>query len=231
MATSGTYSFSMTRDSIIAAALRTMEVIGAGQTPSPDDLLNCAEALNIRIKALGKNLLLWCIQDCQVPMVAGQASYNIGPLTSQPRPLRILQAFIRDSSGKDTELTIVSRYEYNTQGQKTQQSQPNQLYYDPQLNNGIITVYGVPFDATSTIHLIYQRPVQDFNIGADNPDFPQEAFLMLKWSLIDEVALEYGAKPSVIQIASAKANAYTEGFLDFEQDQASVFFTPTGRMS
>lgn len=232
MATSGTYTFLMNRDSLIGAALRTLQVLGEGDVPSPIALANCGEALNILTKAMVlEGLPLWCVQELLVPMVAGQAVYNVGPVSSQARPLRVLQAFLRYSTGNDLELAVVSRYDYNGLGLKTAQAQPNQLYYDPQLTNGIVTVYNVPADATATLHLVIQRQLQDFNLASDNPDFPQEAYQMLKWCLADELSLEYGAKPHIIQICATKAKMMRDSFMGFEQEQVSMSFTPSGRTS
>jgi hypothetical protein len=231
MTTSGNLLFAMSRDDIINAALRAMEVIGAGETASSEDLTNCAQALNIICKAYAnKGLPLWCIQDIAVPFIQGQASYVVGPdaVPATPRPVRVLQAYLRRSDGTDVPLTIISREEYNNLSSKSMQAQTTQLYYDAQLGNGVVTVYGVPPDSTGTLHLLAQRQVQDFNLGTDNPDFPQEAYQMLKWKLIDEIALEYGVKVTTIQIAAAKAQGCEMEFGNANQEQTSHYFIPSG---
>ncbi len=233
MATSGTYTFAMTRDTLIAAALRVLEVYGAGDTVQAIDYTNCAEALNLITKSLAlKGLPLWSVQDIPVAMVAGQASYNLGVgglAGNTLRPLRILQAYLRDSTGNDVTLKVESRYDYNDLGLKTSQSRPNQLYYDPQIGTGIVTLYNVPQDATTTLHVVIQRQLQDFTASGDNPDVPQEAFQMLKWLLADEISMEYGAKPHIVNMVAAKAKFYREELIDFEQEQSSIYFTPTER--
>lgn len=230
MSTSGSNTFVLSRDDIIAAALRTMEVIGAGESPSAEDLTNCGQALNIICKAYAsKGLPLWCIQELTVPTVAGQATYVLGPLTNTPRPVRVLQAFLRLASGNDMPVAVISRAEYAGLSSKAQASQTTQLYYDAQLVNGSVTLYGVPPDASTALHLIIQRQVQDLNLGADNPDFPQEAYQMLKWKLIDEVGLEYGVKVSTLQIAAGKSVTFERDFSDFNQEETSHFFLPSGR--
>lgn len=227
MATSGTYAFTVNRDQLIEAALRALQVYGLGDTIPPQAITNCAQALNIWCKSLvKKGLFLWCVQDLTVPMVAAQGTYNVGPLSGQPRPLRILDAYLRDSTGNDVSLTITSRYDYDTLGLKSAQGIPNQLFYDPQLNNGIITLYNVPIAAGSTLHIVAQRQIQDFNLATDNPDFPQEAFQMLKWGLADEIGMEQGARDVVLDRVHAKARQYMEEFTDWQQEAASVFFTP-----
>lgn len=230
MSTSGTTVFTITRDELVQAALRLLQVYGIGDTIPPQVITDASQALNIWVKALCmKGLFLWCVQEINVPMVAGQASYSIGPLSNQPRPLRILDAYIRYATGNDVSLTITSRYDYDTLGLKTAQGIPNQLFYDPQLNNGVVTFYNVPFASTDTVHLVIQRQVQDFNLATDNPDFPQEAIQMLKWGLADEIGLEQGARLEVRQEVALRAKRYMNEFADFQQEQASVFFTPANQ--
>lgn len=232
MSTSGTITFAMSRDDIINAALRAMEVIGAGETASTEDLTNCGQALNIICKAYAnKGLPLWCIQDISIPFVQGQASYVVGPaaVPPTPRPVRVLQAYLRRSDSTDVPLTVISREEYNNMSSKGMQAQTTQLYYDAQLTNGSVTVYGVPPDSTGTLHLLIQRQIQDVNLGTDNPDFPQEAYQMLKWKLVDEIGLEYGAKVSTLQIAQSKALSCEMEFVDANQEQTSHYFIPSGR--
>ena len=149
MSTSGTYSFTVTRDDIIGAALRTLGAFGVADTIPPNDLSNCAQALNLLLKSLmvQKGLPLWCVQTIQTPMVPGQATYIMGPLNAAVnplRPLRILDAWLRSPAGNDVSLTIESRYDYDTLGLKNSPGNPNQMYYDPQRDNGYITLYNVP---------------------------------------------------------------------------------------
>ena len=52
MPTSGTYSFTVTRDDIINAALRSLSVLDQASTANSTDLANCGQALNILMKEL-----------------------------------------------------------------------------------------------------------------------------------------------------------------------------------
>jgi len=231
MATSGTYAFTVNRDQLIEAALRTLQVYGIGDPIPPQVVTDCAQALNIWCKALvKKGLLLWCIQEITLPMVAAQSAYPVGPASGHPRPLRVTDAFLRTTaSGTDVQLTVTSRYDYDTLGLKSAEGIPNQLFYDPQLVNGIVTLYNTPIDASTVLHLIIQRQVQDFNLAVDNPDFPEEAFQMLKWGLADEIGMEQGARDATLDRVASRAARYMEEFVDWQQAQeaASVFFTPT----
>jgi hypothetical protein len=79
MALSGTNTFTVTRNDIIDSALRTLGVIGIGETPQTEDYTNCSQALNIMIKSWAKKgWPLWTVQDLVIPMVAGVNVYPIG---------------------------------------------------------------------------------------------------------------------------------------------------------
>lgn len=230
MPTSGTTSFTMSRDDIITAALRLCGAFGEGDSIPPGDISNCALSLNILAKELAtEGLPLWCVQDLSVPLQAGVSSYNLSTISNSNLPLRILFAYIRDSTGNDTTLQITSRYDYLTLGQKASKGVPNQCYYDPQLGAGSLVLYDVPSDNTRTVHVVIQRQIQDFNLSTDNPDFPQEAYRLLVWCLADEIALMYQTPPSDRREINQKAVGYRNKFFAFEQEQASIYFTPSER--
>ena len=80
MATTGTNVFTVTRDDVIKAALRVLQVIGAGETPINEDYTNCTQALNIMIKGWSSNdRPVWVMQNIEIPTVTGVVQYYIGP--------------------------------------------------------------------------------------------------------------------------------------------------------
>lgn len=228
--TSGTYSFGMTASDLVQAALRQTGRYSAYDTIPAADTTNVLQALNIIVKAMVKNQKpLWCVQRVAVPLTVATATFNLSILSGTTRPLRCTYAFIRDSAGNDTTMSIVARDDYSTLGQKSSSGVPNQAYFDPQLGAATLTVYNVPSDGTHTMYVDIQRQVQDFNLLTDNPDFPQEAFHMLKWCLADEIALEYLVPADMRAGIAQKAAAAYEGFFTNEREGVSTFFTPSER--
>ena len=235
MSVSGTYSFSVTANDICLAALRGLHVYGPTDTVPATDITYMMQALNIVVKSLAaKGVMVWTMQDLAVPTVANQATYYIGPtgpdLITPSRPMRILDAYMKNPTNNDVQIKIVSRFDYDLLGIKNQTGVPNQMIYDPQFPNGIVTLYNVPADNTYTLHIIAQRQLMDFNATTDNPDFPQESYQMLKWLLMDEVALEYEASALTIKIVAAKALQYQKENTDFEQEEVSMTFSPSSRI-
>lgn len=230
IATSGTTSFLMSRDAVIGAALRLTSAFTSEDVIPAQDITNCAQALNILCKEMAlEGLPLWCVQDISVPMVANQSSYNISTAANSTLPLRILDLYIRDSASNDTNVALISRYDYDTLGNKTSTGVPNQAFYDPQLTGGLLVLYDVPSDASRTLHVVLQRQIQDVNLATDNPDFPQEAYRMLKWCLADEIALEYQAPPEMRSEVGVRAKLYRNNFFASQQEQVSIHFTPSER--
>ena len=229
---SGTYSFGMSANDLVNAALRQTGRFGATDTIPSAETTNCLQSLNIIVKAMVKNQKpLWCLQWVAVPMLTGSNPYNMTTITGQTRPLRMLNAYIRDAVGNDVSVAIVSRDDYATLGQKSATGVPNQAYYDPQLGAGMLYVYDVPSTSTYTLYVSMQRQIQDFNLLTDNPDFPQEAFHMLKWALADEIALEYLTPQDIRADISRKAAMAYEAFFAEEREEASTTFTPSERMA
>ena len=224
--------YTITRNQVINGALRVLGVIGSGDQPTPEDVDNCSQALNLYIKQLQvKGLPLWKTEDLQVPMVVGQTVYAIGPTGDvvTTRPLRVVMAFIRSPQGNDTVLQVISRQEYMQLGIKTSQGIPNQCYYDPQLTNGQLYVFNAPSQAGWTIHLQVQLPIDDTLTPGDTPDFPSEWFNCLKFGLADQLSLEYGAPAQVRAELAMRADKYLEIMTDWSQEEASTMFSPGNR--
>jgi hypothetical protein len=304
VSTSGTNTFTVTRDDAIGSVLRALGVTPAGVSPTTDDLTNCSQALNIMLKSWAKKgFPLWVNTNLTLPMISGLGVYPLGPTagyiysvsstggtgytagtwtavggtsgtpasgtytvsggapavftilvagnsyTSAPtsftlsgagtgatitgvvagktmsKPLRIDNALIRDSSNSDTMLSIISKQEYLALGNKTTLGTPNQVYYDPQLTTGYLSVYNVPSDSTKTLVLSVQRMFEDMTNGTDNFDFPQSWFQAIKWNLLAEVCTEYNIDKEMIPYYEQKAQTTLMEAFDESVEEAPVFFS------
>jgi len=229
---SGTYTFGMTALQIVQAALRLTGAFDEYETIPDTDTANVLQALEILVKEMAQDgLPLWCVKDVSFPTVIGQATYNLSTITGTTLPLRILDQYIVDQAGNSVTLIMTSRYDWDTLGQKFQPGIPNQVWYDPQLNGGTLTLYDVPIDATHTIHVVVQLQMMDVGSLTNNVYFPQEAYRMLKWCLADEICLEYRTPADERKEINDKATGYRDKFFnaEFGQEQTSVFFTPSER--
>jgi len=143
--------------------------------------------------------------------------------TKAGRPQKILFAYRRDTSGLDTEVTIIGENEYRRQSNKASSGPPVQIYYNPTLTTG--TLYVWPVDGGSTwdkLIFIGQYLPDDFDSSADNPEFPIEWGNALVWNLAAEMASEYGLSEAEQARIWSIAQAKLRDVLFYDVENASM---------
>jgi len=199
LSTSGTTSFSITRDDIIKRALRLVGAISQGQTPSSAVISESSFALEGLIKALeAEGMPIWAITSVSIPLTAGVNSYpiGVGQTVNTSKPLKVYQAFNHNSSSNiDIPMRILTQQEYNMLGNKISSGNPIQIYYQPLRDYGVLHVFPTPSSTDVTnnsVVIYYQRPFEDAGSSTDNQDFPQEWYDVLSYGLATRLAPEYG---------------------------------------
>jgi hypothetical protein len=242
MSTSGTTTFSVTRNDIIFASLRLLGVLEEGAVPNATAVENASLVLNMMIKDwMTDGIKLWTTPEITLPLVAGQTSYTIGPDSGNDlvtdKPLRLIQAFLRNTSVDpyiDLPMYLISEQQYNILGSKFSEGTVNSVYYKPYVNNGIVKVFLTPDASTATnyeLHMNIQRPIQDMTGSNQTFDFPQEWYQSLRWGLASELAAEYGLTTERISAIISRANTYKERLSAWDTEYNSTFFQPDTRMS
>ena len=241
MSTSGTTSFTVTRDQIIETALQDLSVLGEGQQPSSTALQKGSFALNLIIKSWQTTgIKLWTIDNLTIPLVSSQTMYKIGPDGTNDivtnKPLVVVQGFLRNLSvtpNIDQPMQPLSRQEYNMLGSKFSTGTTNSYFYNPKATYGELSVFLTPDSNTATNYdliIVVQRPLMDIVKPTDNFDFPSEWFLALKWALMSELASSYDKTLQERAYIDAKAKFYKDEVENFDVENASVFFVPDVRM-
>ena len=234
MSSSGTTTFTITRDDIIKAALRSLGVIAVGETPQNEDYTNCAFALNLILKSLAaQGYLLWCYVHTTVPLTSGTASYTIGPAGTTPdvtanRPIRIAYAYVRNPQNIDILLTQYSKSDYDDIPNKTAEGQPTTFYYDPTLDKGTLYTWPVIGESGYSVIVAVQRQVEDIAAGTSstqNFDLPQEWFNPLRWLLAKHIAPEYVVDMPKLAMIKEYAEEAQNEIANFTREEASVQFT------
>lgn len=246
MPSTGTAAFTVNRDALITSALRKLRVVVEGSTATAVQLSAGAEVLNIMLKSWAVDgLKLWCYQQVQVPMVANQPSYTIGPTganVTAVRPLRVFEYgnFIRYTTGGvnyDTPLRLISRQEYLQLGAKGTAGVPNSIYYfpgidvaggltSPSTGYGTLFVYVTASDTTRTVFLNAQRPLFDMTNATDEFDVPPEWFKAIRLNLAYELADEYEVEEQRILRLRVEAKDALEQCNAWSTEEASSSFTP-----
>jgi hypothetical protein len=238
MTTSGVTTFSVTRNDIILMAFEDMGIFAPGfQVPTAGQIDTASKRLNMMIKAWqAAGVGLWLNQLVTLPLTAAAQSYLLGPsgvdctvggITGKiSRPIGIVEARGVRTDGNELPLVPQSRDEYMSLPLKSSTGPTNLYYYDPQTVNGVLYVWPVETDLTSVIKFTARTPIQDFVNIADTPDFPQEWFDALHFTLALRMcpAFKIDAKQyGMIKEQAAICIADADGF-DREQG-TSVRFT------
>ena len=234
MTTSSSYNWDMTRDEIITDAYALCGAIDENDTLNATQITKGARVLNGLIKTFaGKmGMPLWAVVTTSFPLTANTSTYTIGigSTINSPKPLKILQAWHRDTSTDfDTPLNVVSLQEYFKLGNKFVDGVPVQLAYEQGNTTGTIYVYPEADTysvANREIWIRYQRPFQDFDASGDTPDFPNEWNLALTYNLAIALAPSLGVPPNDLNTLKQSAKEYTEDAMEAEIENASIFLQP-----
>lgn len=144
------------------------------------------------------------------------------------KPLRVLEAFTR-SLPANTDITLLaySEDDYWQLGSKLNQGIPHSFWADNRLDDMRVFLYNVPDSSTAyEIHFLMQSSLQDVDIASQNVDLPREWLRTFKWLLMDEISLEFGRSPEIIDYVQKKATAALNSLLAWGsvQQNTSVYF-------
>ena len=240
MTTSGTTTYSVTRNDIISASLRLLGVLEEGVVPNATAIENASMVLNLLIKDwMTDGIKLWTTPELTLPLVQGQTVYTIGPDNTNDlvtdRPLRLIYAFLRNNQVSppiDIPMTIISEQEYNLLGSKYSTGMTNTVFFKPYVNYGQFKIFLDPDSNTSTnyeLHLNVQRAIQDITSANQTFDFPQEWYQSLRWGLAAELAADYGLTDNKINGIILRSEQYKQRLMAWDVENASTFFKPDPR--
>lgn len=180
MSTSGTYAFNPGLGEIVLYAYQN---IGLRPTSLVQEHFISARMASNMMLARWSNegVNLWAVDLQTVPLVAGQSTYNV-PLNT----VTMLDTYISTVSGSsppiDRIILSVSRTEYASYPNKTQQGFPTTFWFDRLISpNPTVTLWPVP-DGNTAQYLKYYRvrQLQDSNLtNNQNVEIPylwMEAF-------------------------------------------------------
>jgi hypothetical protein len=238
MAMSGSFDWTLTRAQVIAGALRKLGVLPSGGTPSSAQTNDASEALNALIKAFhADGMPLWAITSTTFTVTSGTSSYTIGPsktVNVAAAPLKVLQAYRTPSGESDVPMNLYTRYDFSLLPTlSTITGMPVNLYYHPIVTTGvaegIIYLWPVPDDSTTTITIDYQRPFADMDATDNNFDFPAYWMQALIYNLAWSLAPEYGIPPTDRGLLAKEAQYWKQEALSYGTEEGSITFIPSNQ--
>ncbi len=140
---------------VSSSILRSMRMIGEktrGATLNSDEQVECLAEFNTFLDALSiERLMCYQVTQESFPLTTSSATYTIGSggTFNTTRPTKIVDpCFVRDSSGLDSEVTIIGSEQYGRIVQKSAGfTYPQWLFYDGGFSAsglGTISVYPAP---------------------------------------------------------------------------------------
>jgi hypothetical protein len=132
------------------------------------------------------------------------------------RPLAISEGRIVRDSGTESPLEILTRERYMLLASKTTTGKASQVYYDPQLDNGVLKVWPAADSVADYLKLTARLPIHF--------DFPVEWFLGLKWNLAHEISGEFEMELQNRIYLEQKAGRLKDKLEAFDYEHGSVYF-------
>lgn len=146
------------------------------------------------------------------------------------RPLRIMNILRRDQSGIDTPVYRISDTEYHDLSLKTSSGSINEFYYDPRRDtNGKLYVWVTSASVKDTLFIVFQRPFEDFDAAADNPDFPVEWFRALVYALAYDIAPDHGIPLQERALLKIERDEIMDDAMYGDEEDTSVYFGVSAR--
>lgn len=175
MSTSGTYTYNPSLGEMV---LYSYQLIGVRPTAVLQEHMDAARTATNMMLANWSNrgVNLWAVDLITTPLVQGTTTYSVDANT-----VMILDAYIEYGTPPiDRIILPISRTEYASYPNKTQQGFPTTFWFD-RLISPTVTVWPVPDGSQTSLKYYRVRRIQDSNLqGAEQVEIPYlwlEAFV------------------------------------------------------
>jgi hypothetical protein len=186
MATSGTYTFN---PSLGETTIFAYQLIGIRPTALLQEHMDAARtAANMMFtRWSNQGVNLWQVVLTTTPLVQGQSTYTVDPST-----VVILDSYISTTTGSssiDRIILPISRTEYASYPNKTQQGFPTTFWFN-RLLNPAITVWPVPDGTQTSLNYYSVLRLQDANLtGTEEMDIPPIWLEAMAYGLAERLAM------------------------------------------
>ncbi len=162
-----------------------------------------------------------------VPSAAASGNSLFTFTTLIQRPLRI-SSFRRKTFSEDNEIRVQkwSRSQYFNQVNKASQGTVVNAYFSPLLDNGRVFVWQTASSVNDFLRFTFERPIEDIDLSTDNLDIPVEWLQTVIYNLAARLADSYDAPQFRVQSVTAKAVAFLEEMLGWDEEMTSLNLQP-----
>jgi hypothetical protein len=166
-------------------------------SPSSNQTASALISLNNMISSWGGQQLYPSLTREQFTLTIGDAEYTIGPSgdMNTVRPIKIENAFLRDSESYDTPLGIFAAKDYNKILYKNVHARPSKLYFIPEVTLAKIIFDSEP-DAAYTFCVESWKNFTEFSLTTTTSTLPNEYKEALVYNLAVSLAEDWDRVPS-----------------------------------
>lgn len=157
---------------------------------------------------------------------AGNVVFTYTSKINRPQRIDTDSAYWHSIAGQDTPVKMIARSEYAQLANKASEGKIVQAFYNPQLINGVLSVWPTPDNANDVLKFWYERIIEDFDAAANTPDFAIEWGEALILGLASRVAPAAGmplVERQDLERRAAMALAIATGY---DHENTSSFFQP-----
>ena len=223
MTTSGTSAFNLDLTEIVEEAF---ERVGS-ELRTGYDLRTARRSLNLMFADwANRGINMWTFEQGSIPLVAGQATYDLPADT-----VDLLEHVIRTGAGSastqaDLTITRISVSTYATIPNKLQQARPIQVWIE-RLNTPRITVWPTP-DNSQPYTFVYWRMkrIQDAGNGINTMDMPFRFVPCMVAGLAYYLALKVPGGAERLGVLKQQYDEAWQLASDEDREKASVRFVP-----
>lgn len=175
---------------------------------------------------VNRGLNLWCVEQSEIPLVAGQATYALPDGTIDL--LNVLLMTPHSVGGyREIPITKFNRDEYANQPNKSFQSGQPTNYWFEKLIVPQLTLWPVPNDATKKLRVFVHRQPQDVGTLTNELEIPSRWLEAYNWHLALRLAFELpGVSAERLAAVQAMAQGMTLEVEAGETDSSSIYMSP-----
>ena len=224
-----TTGFLVTVQQLTDTALRKLGVNIQGGTATSTQVAEATQALNMMAKrffTLG--MPYYREYTHSLSLVAGTSSYAVSPDSTTPKSgiWNIYQAFLKTTSTSiEVPLRVITREEYHSYTNKTQQGIPVALA--PSADGQTVYLYLTPDTTTAanqTITIYGYKQEDTYTAASDNILFPQEWYEALLFGLCWRLCPEYGVDAETTSMWKDTAEAALKDAVNWVPEMNSTYF-------
>lgn len=147
--------------------------------------------------------------------------------TEMDKPLKLMRENIRlwQEANYELPLNLLAFTDYNLLPVKNETGTTVQAYYQPNIDNGTLTIWPTADNVSNVVLFRYQAEFDIFD-GTRTQDLPNEWIRPLTWALAAELGPSKGVPLPRQQQLDSRAYSLKQEVLEWDQDESSLFIQP-----